>query len=319
MLQYIVIILDDSSVSYCHYSNSKVNKLISLEDLKSAILFAMKENLNIQFVFPDYQLPNEYLELIDSIDHCTIVSDNNEGSIRIDADVIVVDDWYKINENETLITDKTYVVRTTYQDFLTNYKMLDSYIERCARLNIIYTDYNNCNTYDLNVYEDALLFLAEAIKIEYSRGHYVQLNLLTDRLFLTQMNNCGAGDNAITLAPNGHFYVCPAFYYSNEENIGNPITGLNIKNPQLYKLSHSPLCKHCDAYHCKRCVWTNKAKTLEVNIPSSEQCIMSHLERNASAYLLMRLRQLGDYFPNAKLEKTSCLDPFDLRETWMDY
>lgn len=319
MLQYLVIILDDSSVSYCHYSNKDVKKLINLDDLKSAVLFAMKENLNIQFVLPDYQLPNEYLELIDSIDHCTIVSDNNESNIRFDADVIVVDKWSESEVNNTIISDKAYVVRTTYQDFLKNYKMLDSYIKGCARLNIVYTDYANCNNYELSVYEDALLYLAEAIKIEYSLGHYVQLNILTDRLLLTQMNNCGAGDNTITLAPNGNFYICPAFYYSNEENVGNPRIGLNIKNPQLFTLSHSPLCKHCDAYHCKRCVWTNKAMTLEVNVPSSEQCIMSHLERNVSAYLLMRLRQLGDYFPNTKLEKTSCLDPFDLRETWMDY
>lgn len=319
MLQYIVIILDDSSVSYCHYSNKVIKKLIGLEDLKSAILFAMKENLNIQFVLPDYQLPNEYLELIDSIDHCTIVSVNNKSSIRSDADVMVVDDWSKLDTDETLISNKTYVIRTTYKDFLKNYKRLDSYLKGCARLNIVYTDYNNCDSYELSLYEEALLYLAEAIKIEYSLGHYVQLNLLTDRLFLTQMNNCGAGDSTITLAPNGNFYVCPAFYYSSEENVGNPRSGLKIKNSQLFRLSHSPLCKHCDAYHCKRCVWTNKAKTLEVNVPSSEQCIMSHLERNASAYLLMRLRQLGDYFPNAKLEKTSCLDPFDLRETWMDY
>ena len=70
MLQYLIIQLDDTSVSYCHYENSKEHsKLIGLEDLKSAILFAMKENLMIQFLYPNYELPQEYKEVIHSIDH----------------------------------------------------------------------------------------------------------------------------------------------------------------------------------------------------------------------------------------------------------
>ena len=46
MLQYLVILLDDTSVSYCHYDNRKSeHRLISLENLKEGILFAMKENV----------------------------------------------------------------------------------------------------------------------------------------------------------------------------------------------------------------------------------------------------------------------------------
>ena len=51
MLQYLVILLDDTSVSYCHYRNPKTERrFISLNDLKAGILFAMKQNLMIQFV-----------------------------------------------------------------------------------------------------------------------------------------------------------------------------------------------------------------------------------------------------------------------------
>ena len=74
MLQYLVIQLDDTSVSYCHYENGHtVKKLISLDDLRKGILFAMKENLTIQFLYPSYILPKEYKEVIDTIDHCDIV------------------------------------------------------------------------------------------------------------------------------------------------------------------------------------------------------------------------------------------------------
>lgn len=54
MIQYLIIQLCDTSTSYCHYNNcNKVSKLISIEDLKAGIILAMKENLMIQFVYPD--------------------------------------------------------------------------------------------------------------------------------------------------------------------------------------------------------------------------------------------------------------------------
>ena len=47
MLQYLIIQLDDTSVSYCHYANRKEeHKLIGQDDLKAGILFAMKENIS---------------------------------------------------------------------------------------------------------------------------------------------------------------------------------------------------------------------------------------------------------------------------------
>lgn len=72
-MQYLVILLDDTSVSFCHYSNdSKESNLMPIETLKAGIVFAMKENLNIQFVYPCHKLPQEYLEVIDRIDHTNI-------------------------------------------------------------------------------------------------------------------------------------------------------------------------------------------------------------------------------------------------------
>ena len=76
MLQYLVILLDDTSVAYCHANNPlKERNLIPLDTLKKAILFGMKENLMIQYVYPDYELPEEYNEVIESIDHVKIGRD----------------------------------------------------------------------------------------------------------------------------------------------------------------------------------------------------------------------------------------------------
>ncbi len=145
-------------------------------------------------------------------------------------------------------------------------------------------------------------------------------------MMLSKMNNCNAGFENITLAPDGKFYVCPAFYLASDEedyglgkskfSIGNLNEGLDIKNPQLYKLSHAPICRNCDAYQCKRCIWLNRKTTFEVNTPSHEQCVVSHLERNASRELLHNIRKHGEFLSNIDIKEIKYLDPFDVRKEW---
>ena len=100
-------------------------------------------------------------------------------------------------------------------------------------------------------------------------------------------------------------------------SIGDVKHGLDIKNPQLYKLDHAPLCSRCDAYQCKRCIWLNRKMTYEVNTPSHEQCVMAHLERNASRYLLNAIRKYGAFLPEKEeIKEITYLDPFDGRKEW---
>ena len=94
MLQYLIILLDDTSTSFCHYDNNLKSRLISLEDLKAGIFYAMKENLMIQFVYPDFELPQEYKDVINTIDHSVIVSSLCEDTaLKDNADVVVMHDW----------------------------------------------------------------------------------------------------------------------------------------------------------------------------------------------------------------------------------
>lgn len=65
MLTHLIIILDDTSVSYCHYEVAgKKQRLIDVDVLKRGIVWAMKENLNIQFVYSDHELPAAYKKLL---------------------------------------------------------------------------------------------------------------------------------------------------------------------------------------------------------------------------------------------------------------
>ena len=318
MIEYLIIQLDDTSTSYCHYENPKRKEnLIGLDTLKSGILFAMKENLMIQFVYPDYELPSEYKEAIESIDHSKIISSLCEDeSLRDEADVIVYHDWTGLSFGK-FEESKSYVLRTTKADLFERYLFVKDVLSKVSRLNIVITDIESFKEEDFERYKQILETLSGCLEKLYADGKTTQLNILTDRMMLSAMNNCGAGDTNITLAPNGKFYVCPAFYLYDESNsIGSLADGLGIKNKQLYRLDYAPICRHCDAWQCKRCIWLNRKTTLEVNTPSQEQCVVSHLERNASRGLLENIRKHGMFLPETEIREIDYLDPFDNREEW---
>lgn len=312
MLKYLIIQLDDTSVSFCHYNNDRTEpSLTALEVLKKALFWAMKENLTVQFLYPDYQLPADYKNVIEGIDHADIVSSTCEDEELLNkADVVIFDTWAAISDFSFSLS-QAYVVRTSFADLFVNGAFLNSILSRVSRLNIVITDIGNFTSDIEKRYSEFLDNLNNKIYQEYKDNHGIQVNILTDRMMLDSMNNCGAGVETITLAPNGKFYICPGFYIDGLAEVGCPEIGIDIKNPQLYQIDHAPICRICDSWHCKRCVWLNKKGTLEVNTPSREQCLVSHIERNASRKLLSKIREIGTFLPEKEIPEISYLDPFD--------
>lgn len=317
MIQYIVILLDDTSVPFCHYPNKKQERrLMPLDTLKAGILYAMKENLNVQFVYPDCPLPVEYEEAIECIDRVKI----KPYAVSDGADVVVVNG---VAEAESLISNggkfcASYVLRIDKKSLFAQSSLVVAILYKVARLNIVITDLECFSNADFDAYKLWLQEINKSVASLYVDGKSPQLNLLTDRMMLDGMNNCGAGDTCVTLAPDGNFYVCPAFYLSEDGYaVGSLHNGLDVRNPQLYRLDHAPICRHCDAYQCKRCIWLNRKLTLEVNTPSHEQCVVAHLERNESRNLMLTLRRYGEFLPNKKeIKEISYLDPYDMRNEW---
>ena len=194
MLQYLIILLDDSSTSYCHYENTERGKgLIALESLRQGIFFAMKENLMIQFVYPDYVLPEAYHKAIQSIDHSDIVPATCEDKRLLEeAEVIVLNDWEEA-ERIAWREDACYVLRATKSEWFANYKQVGNALGMVQRMNVVITDIDQFTEEDFATYEGVLSSLSETLEQLYVEGKAPQLNLLTDRMMLKQMNNCNAG------------------------------------------------------------------------------------------------------------------------------
>lgn len=309
MLKYLIIPLTENAVSFCHYTTGIRNsQTISVDLLKNAIIWAMKRNLSIQFLYPKCILPNAIKELIETTDHVKIVpSDADDKQVSLNAEIIIFNVWQEMDDYEFL-SQQSYVIRTSFAELLSNKQRLCMALAKSNRVNVVITDVSGCS----DGYEDFLHGIIPSIIKEYKLGHQVQLNILTDRLMLKGMNNCNAGYESLTLAPDGNFYVCPAFWLDSAFSIGNLEKGIDLKNPQLFKLSHAPICRQCDAWHCKRCVWLNRELTREVNTPSHEQCVISHIERNASQLLLAEFRKIAPSFlPETQIPEIDYLDPFD--------
>ncbi len=313
-MQYLVILLDDTSVAYCHADNPlKERRLMPLDTLRKAIRFGMKQNLMIQYIYPDYDLPEEYNTLIESIDH-----------VKIGRDVRVY------NGVPVSVAGKNVVLRLTIGEFIAGQYDIAALLPQVERLNICLTDIATFRDEQAEDYKKALETLNAVLANLYKKENPTQVNMLTDRLVLTEMHNCEAGTGNITVAPNGKFYLCPAFYYDEQMGISNRMNhstkdasrsegdldgGLQITNKQLLELDHAPLCRKCDAYHCHRCIWLNDRLTMDANTPSHQQCVLAHLERNAGRELQQMLAAQGLHTGN-EIPEIDYLDPFDVREEW---
>lgn len=326
MLQHLVILLDDTSVSYCHADNPLTEQnLIPIETLRQGIIFGMKRNLMIQYVFPSYQMNPLYSKTIESIDNIKIFPLScpplPHYYIKNDSDVGVsnsVPDSTAINN---------LVIRLSFEEACIKKEQIAQLISSQTRVNLCFTDIQAFSDQQIQEYYDLLKYWTDVVLSLYLSGLSPQFNLLTDRIMLKTMRNCNAGINSITLAPNGKFYLCPAFYYDevlgadnlmnynnpkHDFSIGNIENGISIPNRQLLLIDNAPICRKCDAYQCKRCSWLNWKLTWEINTPSHQQCVMAHLEREASRSLLAKLRNFSNAFIDSTIPKLDYLDPFEI-------
>ena len=304
MLKYLMVVLCDESISYCHYhSCNKGNGLMPVDVLQKGIIFAMKNDLRVHLIYPYKPLPTEYDSIIKSFKSTKIKPYTASEQI----DIAVVNG---VSEFEKVTFTKNVICRIDKNELFDKQDILCKCFNKSERTNLVMTDIETFKQDDFDRYKDFLQNIPQSVDIAKHK-----VNVLSDRLEITSMNNCNAGVNNITLAPNGKFYVCPGFYYSNDcESVGDINTGVDIKNKRLYKLEYAPICSHCDAFHCKRCVWLNQQTTLEVNTPSHEQCVVSHLERNATKEWLHQINDTK--YNNIKIKELSYLDPFDEYKKW---
>ncbi len=289
--------IGESSVPFCYYENKTGNKntvkLISYENLKKAVVFALKNNLKVNFLYPDFKLEKKYDTLIDEVEHIKIIPLKLRKSYK-DSILVIESDDLSSDRLPKNLKDENVIFRLQYKNLNKLSAYLKKLIPGCKRINLVLMDIEKYGEKDIEEYKNQLEKISKKIFKLKGNNNLPEMNFLTDRLTLEQMNNCDAGLNHLTVAPNGKLYLCPAFYHNNEnDTLGEISNDIKIKNMQLLELKYSPICRICDAYQCKRCVFLNKKLTAEINTPSSRQCRLSHIEREASRLFLQKLKETG--------------------------
>ncbi len=319
MYQYLLVILEKGAVPFCHYSNPYYHALgppifMPLAQLEEIIRYALDNSLSINFLYGKHRLPPEYENLIDTISHVNMVplclhGIYPDGILVLDAGDCEAFAGIEKNSGRNLI------LRVEPSDLALLALVVEALQGGFKRLNIHLVGIEHFTEIDLDLYESQLQKISTMLQLNYHEGTETEINVITDRLLLKQMNNCDAGIQHLTVAPNGKVYICPGFYYDDEEKalgVWDQGPELVCVNLQLLSIQCAPICSHCDAFHCKRCVYLNQMSTMEINVPSKEQCLIAHTEREASRTMLNKLR---DIKPLDRLPAIACLsyqDPFDV-------
>jgi len=294
MIKYILAILDKGAVPFCYYENpyylASPSELMPHTTLQAIIRSAKENDLYVNFIYGKAPLPAEYEDLIESVSHVKIIPLSRK---RAYADgILVFDSNDDSPENLDNDLSRNLILRVAKHDLRGLGTLVKLLMGKFKRLNLHLVGSERFTAVDWTVYEAELVGISQLLKEKYTEGVEVEINVLSDRMLLEAMNNCDAGIKHITVAPNGKCYICPGFYYDDENNaLGNFADNPELMSTirRLCTLSSAPICSRCDAFHCKRCVYLNQKTTLEINIPSREQCITAHIERDIAGELLTSL------------------------------
>ncbi|OLN25193.1 Arylsulfatase regulator [Desulfosporosinus metallidurans] len=296
--KYLQFIISDNITPHCSYVSKTGDTPNNMNDdiIHKGLLFAKNNNLN-PVVLGDRNLQNESF--------LNIISNKSKNT---DENSIVICDH---NSNLPSNFEGICILLITRNNIENILNFVSDLYKSVNRINLTIQDIDQWTDSDIHLYKEKLEELVEFVALTYKNVNPLQINILTDILDLDLMCNCDAGRSHISLAPNGKFYICPAFYFDNpDNNIGDLDNGIDIYNEYLLDLENAPICSGCDSYHCKRCVYMNKKLTNEINTPSKIQCVLSHLERNASLKLQEKLNPENIKFKNV-LNSIEYLDAID--------
>lgn len=278
--KYLFILTSDSTAPHCAYYNySQRNNIMDYSIFQKGLEYAETNGL-IPVILRN---KNVFISPMNGITICSSDLATNED--------FPVYDNHGITGSESTIAEYSILLVNKY-----NIKSIVDFVKSLSikfnRINIILQEINKYESLDLINYEESLNQLIPFIIEKNNLGTPIEVNVLTDLHNITSMCNCNAGIQSFTLAPNGNFYICPAFYFDKTmKPIGNLENGIKLTERHLYEYNHAAICTNCDVYHCKRCLYLNKKMTKEINTPSRIQCLVSHIERKKSLELQNKLSE----------------------------
>jgi radical SAM peptide maturase (CXXX-repeat target family)/CXXX repeat peptide maturase len=314
------VLLSNNSVSTCSYSAEITNEekqFIPIQILQKSLELLQDGTVLFNFICPSGGLPEEYEKLVSKLKfQITKKYENENAEFHLEDGIIFVLEIGELIAPNFSCANSILHLNKEKISSLSEY-ILHLFSRKITRINLIIDDLPTWKKSSFDLYRNELEKICEICLLSFMKGQPKSLNILTDRIFLSEMNNCNAGIEHITLGPDGKFYLCPAFYYKGQ-SLAFSHNEIREDFKALLKIDSSPICRSCDAFHCKRCYSDNLEATSEINIPGQKQCTISHIEREFSRLLQKKLyeHKLLNELNSKQIPKLDYLDPFKVTKNW---
>lgn len=300
--RYLYIYYDNSGISTCPVNfTARTPQKLTDDDYHTAIELCDALNLiPVHIGFPTKKQFGYYIGSAKS----TYQRDD------FTLDVVSHDDLLSLNIN-ALSKNIIYQV---------NYNQLDVVFEdmkvligsrHISKITLNVMDYHMWTANDLRVYNSLINQLADMLFEEWTKQNYLQIDVITDNLFLTKHNFCSSGLYQWSVAPDGNLYHCIGSFFDGDPAIEKVSPNIDI---QKLLSSHVDLtvCNSCTANHCKKCYHLNKKNTEELDVPFEIHCVKANLELTVSARFLNTIQSHGMILPfdvKRRLNPPEYLDP----------
>jgi len=308
------ILLSDDYISYCDYNNKSMEivKQMNTEELLNSLRYCRDNFFNPIIVHSanKFNFQNDSRYTAYKIRHVLPARFIKEA-INIELKNIV-----PVYSLETLNSDNNDINNIIFNIESKNIDKLSQSIivlfERVDRIDL--NIHNVDKNFNEELYKHELEKISNYIESIYKEDKTVkELSLLTDLLFIEKHDNCMAGEKTFIISPEEKIYSCCAVYSNEKESsIGNIVNGITAKyDKRLYEIENSNLCRKCDSYQCKNCVYTNKKHTREVNVAPSFICRKSHIEKSVSKGLYNKFYQINKDILVNYIDESKGLDPIE--------
>lgn len=281
--KFLYFITGDAISPHCHFI-SKGEKLMSDKVFQEGIKFCYENDYVPVFLGRNNSLVNDYISC-----HAGYVFDKPDDSQKNTVDIY--DSVANVPEYKNAAPVAVLNIRSS--DVSSLFDNVEKLGQRYRRINLNILDKFDMSQDEVQIYEEQLKMLSDYIIKKFSNSKtFFEINILTDIFYNTELVDCKAGKQCLTLAPDGKIYPCAAFYYSGEDALGEATDTFSEIMQRAYP-NKLPLCTDCDATHCEVCRFINLKKTGEFGYSPKVQCEISHIERNVSLQLKEKLVELG--------------------------
>lgn len=317
---HLLVLVEEGAVAFCHYENPRFYaparpRWMAVPLLSAIVRHAEKNDVALTLILGRERPPPKLERLMDRVAHIKIVP--QELCADYPGAIVVLDGENAASfDRLPLGWSSNVILRLARRDLGRLGALCHALTGRYGRLSLHLRDLEYFTRADLALYESELRKLAGQLKAIYANGDRVEINVLTDRMMLTGMRNCDAGVTHVTVAADGSCHICPGFLSDGEPAIGrfDAETGVVAEPPANVAFERGPLCTRCDAWHCKRCVYLSRKLTLEYNVPSEQQCLAAHAERETTRLLLRQLGAMEPFRRMPRLAELNYRDPLELIE-----